>query len=611
MKKSNYVFGSVPMIRASRSKFDLSFTHKTSGNVGKLYPFFCQEVYPGDTFKTKSTILARLNSAYLRPVMDNLFLDQYFFFVPSRLVFDKFAQVFGENKQSPWAVQNPPSIPCFANTQSTGNIALHDNVCAYLYLPVGEDLKDNIKDISLLPARAFALIYDEWFRDENNVQPMNIHKGDASASEVLNNEAWSQNNYLGKCPSVAKFHDYFTSCLPSPQKGDAVEVGTIAIPERVLPVAGLPYAGNTDTSSRNYILPSVSLFPNDGKLTSLMEAAGYGTSQYPTADTWRTTHGAGKLDVITGGRDYTSTPKNTSGPIGGLSATSTDAGILYADPNSSVQILGGSAQFANLGAYDPGLVLGATSVNDLRLAFQTQKMLEKDARGGTRYREYILSHFGVSVADSRVQVPEFLGGKRSPLNVQQVAQTSQATTDSPLASLGAYSLSFGQSGFSKGFTEHGYIIGVMCLRHHHTYQQGVERFAFRKNRLDFYDPVFANIGEQPVYKKELFAGAAADDVFGYQEAWADLRYRPSRVSGQLASKSTNTLDIYHFGDEYSNAPTLSEGFINETDSNFARTIAIANAENADADQFVFDIYCQNEAIRELPVYSVPSLIDHH
>ena len=239
MKKSNYVFGSVPMIRASRSKFDLSFTHKTSGNVGKLYPFYCQEVYPGDTFKVKSTILARLNSAYLRPVMDNLFQDQYFFFVPSRLVYNKFAQVFGENKESPWAVKNPPSIPCFQNTEATGNVALHDNVCAYLYLPVGEDLKENIKDISLLPARAFALIYDEWFRDENNIQPMNIQKGDAAASEKLNNNPWTENNYLGKCPSVAKFHDYFTTCLPNPQKGDPVEVGTVAIPERILPVSGI------------------------------------------------------------------------------------------------------------------------------------------------------------------------------------------------------------------------------------------------------------------------------------------------------------------------------------------------------------------------------------
>lgn len=591
-RKNNFVFGSVPMIRASRSKFDLSFTHKTSGNVGKLYPFFCQEVYPGDTFKVKSTILARLNSAYLRPVMDNLFLDQYFFFVPSRLVYDKFAQVFGENKQSPWAVVNTPSVPTFQNTQATGNVANHDNVCAYLYLPVGEDLKENIKDVSLLPARAFALIYDEWFRDENNVQPMNIQKGDAVASEKLNNDAWSPSNYLGKCPNVAKFHDYFTSCLPSPQKGQPVEVGTVALPERFLPVAGLRIATGGSTSS--------SMFPSENSQTykDLLTSAGYtyGNSNH----TGEVLLGNSTTSFSTAGMGNKVLKVNGSGSL---------PLIVYGAEDSTSN--SGNVYLQNLAAYDPGVALGATTVNDLRLAFQTQKMLEKDARGGTRYREYILSHFGVSVADSRVQVPEFLGGKRSPLNVQQVAQTSQATATSPLASLGAYSLSFGQSGFSKGFTEHGYIIGVMCLRYHHTYQQGVERFAFRKNRLDFYDPVFANIGEQPVYKKELFAGAAADDVFGYQEAWADLRYRPSRVSGQLASKATNTLDIYHFADEYANAPTLSEGFINETDKNFARTIAIADAENVDADQFVFDIYLQNDAIRELPVYSVPSLIDHH
>lgn len=591
-KKSNFVFGSVPMIRASRSRFDLSQSIKTSGNVGKLYPFFCQEVYPGDTFKIKSTIMSRLATSYLRPVMDNLFLDQYFFFVPSRLVYDKWAQVFGENKSGKWANTTPPTVPTFQNGADVGNVALHDNVCAYINLPVGQDLGANIRDISVLPYRAFALIYDEWFRDENNVQPMQIQKGDASASEQLNNDAWSPNNYLGKCPSVAKFHDYFTTCLPSPQKGQPVEIGSVVLPERIIPVAGLRLARNSKTSP--------ALFPSaaDKKYEDLISSAGY---------TFGSLNQTGGVLLGNGITDFS---------ISGLANK-----VLKVNGNTSLPVLVAGSEDStnasnnvyvnNLAAYDPGVALAATTVNDLRLAFQTQKMLEKDARGGTRYREYILSHFGVSVADSRVQVPEFLGGKRSPLNVQQVAQTSQNTAGSPLASLGAYSLSFGKAGFSKGFTEHGFIIGCLCLRYHHTYQQGVERYAFRKQRLDFYDPVFANIGEQPVYKKELFASAAADDVFGYQEAWADLRYRPSRVSGQLASKSTNTLDIYHFGDEYANAPILSEDFINETESNFSRTITIDDAAQNDSDQFVFDIYIQNDAIRELPVYSVPSLIDHH
>ena len=585
-KKSNFVFGSVPMIRASRSRFDLSQSIKTSGNVGKLYPFFCQEVYPGDTFKIKSTVLTRLASSYMVPVMDNLFLDQYFFFVPSRLVFDKWAEVFGENKSGKWANTTPPTVPTFVNPNGSHISALHDNVCAYINLPVGQDLGDNIRDISLLPYRAFALIYDEWFRDENNVQPMQIQKGKAGNSEFLNNNEWSPNNYLGKCPSVAKFHDYFTTCLPSPQKGDPVEIGTVTLPERVLPVTGMPISDNGATSS-------TIIADNIGDQSQVLSAAGYTPSNASL----------GLLLGSTGAQNWSKPSNNLalglvsgSNVVGSFSTNSSDSGVMA---------------LQNLAAYDQGLSLGADTVNDLRYAFQLQKMLEKDARGGTRYREYILSHFGVSVADARVQVPEFLGGKRSPLNVQQVAQTSQNTADSSLASLGAYSLSFGKAGFSKGFTEHGYIIGCMCLRYHHTYQQGVERYAFRKERLDFYDPVFANIGEQPVYKKELFASAGKDEVFGYQEAWADLRYRPSRVSGQLASKSTNTLDIYHFGDEYANAPTLSEGFINETDSNFSRTIANDDAQATDSDQFVFDIYIQNDAIRELPVYSVPSLIDHN
>nr|WNN13482.1 MAG: major capsid protein [Gokushovirinae sp.] len=425
---------------------------------------------------------------------------------------------------------------------------------------------------------------------------MQIQKGDATSSEVLNNNEWSPNNYLGKCPSVAKFHDYFTTCLPSPQKGNPVEIGTVQVPSRVLPVTGLGFL-TTGTDSSNAIVGS----NGSERILALAQQAGYhplngAQSTFGQVSFGDDSASVSPLSYNVALQSERSASSGNSFLAEGAQSSASSSSPLYID---------------NLVAYDPGVALAAATVNDLRYAFQLQKMLEKDARGGSRYREYILSHFGVSVADARVQVPEFLGGKRTPLNVQQVAQMSQNTPDSPLASLGAYSLSFGNAGFSKGFTEHGYIIGCLCLRYHHTYQQGVERYAFRKDRLDFYDPVFANIGEQPVYKKELFASAPKDEVFGYQEAWADLRYRPSRVSGQLASKSTNTLDIYHFGDEYVNAPTLSEGFINETDSNFARTIAIDDAKLNDSDQFVFDIYIQNDAIRELPVYSVPSLIDHN
>lgn len=585
-KKSSYVFGTVPMIKASRSRFDLSQSIKTSGNVGKLYPFFCQEVYPGDTFKINSTILARLTSSYLRPVMDNLFLDQYFFYVPSRLVYDKFPQVFGENKAGAWANTTPPTVPTLQNSSSSSIKAAHDNVCAYINLPVGVELKQNVNNISLLPYRAFALIYDEWFRDENNIQPMQVQKGDAAASEVLNDNPWSPNNYLGKCPNVAKFQDYFTTCLPAPQKGDPVEIGSVQIPSRILPVTGAgPLSSSSATSS--------DLFPIDAQTRILLSRAGYTPHL-----SWQ---GTGPLEI--------SDDNVSGGDINGVLRVGNGSSSVLSYLSDQDQSTG-TAFVNNLVAYQSGQSLGSINVNDLRLAVQTQKMLEKDARGGTRYREYILSHFGVSVADSRVQVPEFLGGKRSPLNVQQVAQTSQNSDTSPLASLGAYSLSFGKAGFSKGFVEHGYIIGCLALRYHHTYQQGIERYAFRKDRLDFYDPVFANIGEQPVYKRELYADSSPTSVFGYQEAWADLRRRQSRVSGQMASNASGTLDIYHFADEYASAPSLNEQFINETDAGFARTIAIDSAE-ADADQFVFDIYLQNDAIRELPVYSVPSLMDHH
>lgn len=603
MRKKDFSFAQVPTIKARRSQFDLSQDIKTSGNVGTLYPFYCQEVYPGDTFKVKCTSVSRVSSAFVKPVMDNLFQDVYFFFVPSRLVYDKWAEVFGENKLSAWAQSAPVDVPGMATSGSVNGAYSSTpsaaSVGGYLGLPVGQAISPTVvPEISVLPFRAFAKIYDDWFRDENNIDPMNIIVGATGQGEYLNDSAWSPSNYFGRCPKVAKFHDYFTSSLPAPQKGDPVEIGSAVIPERILPVATLPIAGSQNQGS---VTTSTELFPSDlSKLTSLMSDAGY--------EKLIANQGRGLL--LSSNPALWNPPSNS---IKYLIRSSSTAGVnnsLAGVVSEESASQGNPLYPSNLAAYDPGSSLGSVSVNDLRLAFQTQKMLEKDARSGSRYTSYIEGHFGVHSPDARLQRSEFLGGKRTPINIYQVAQTSQSGADgeNPLGGLGAYSHSVGRSRFTKGFVEHGYVIGVMCMRYHHTYSQGVERFWTRRHRLDFYDPVFANIGEQPVYKRELYAGAGFDEVFGYNEAWADMRYRPSRVSGQMSPFASPNFQVYHFADEYTNAPVLSETFINEDPSFVDRTLAV---DSSLSDQFVFDILVENTAIRELPVYSVPSLIDHH
>ncbi|WP_214282020.1 major capsid protein, partial [Escherichia coli] len=275
--------------------------------------------------------------------------------------------------------------------------------------------------------------------------------------------------------------------------------------------------------------------------------------------------------------------------------------------------------FQSVGSYPRFSLKAKTSdmtvanVNDLRFAFQLQKMLEKDARGGTRYREYLQSHFGVTSPDSRMQVPEFLGGARLPVSIEQVEQTTPGEGANTVGQVGAYSLSNGRSGFTKGFVEHGFVIGVLCVRQHHTYQQGIEKFWTRNKRTDFYDPVFANIGEQPIYQSELYYDNSdtadySNTVFGYQEAWADYRYKPSRISGELRSTATNSMDIWHLGDNYANAPILGNQFLSETTEYLDRALAVPSTT---ANQFIIDIYTENEMIRPMPVYSVPGLIDHH
>lgn len=533
----NFTFNDVPMIKHSRSRFDLSHGVKTSGSVGTLYPFEVQEVYAGDTFKVHTNVVARLSSQFIRPVMDNLFLDVYYFFVPSRILYDKFVNVFGENTESPWANTVDYIVP-----QTTdGSVVSSKTVADYLGLPLG-----SVPPVSVLPFRAFAKIYNDWFRDQNNISPMHIQTGEKADSETFNTNPWSPNNYFGLPPKVSKFHDYFTSCLPAPQKGSAVDIPLSSADAPIIAKFG-PYHDfgddprlqlATDSNTRHVL----GVEPDSGVLTS-----------------WE---------------------------------------VFSSDNNSVI----GSNLYADLSG------VGSASVNDLRFAFQFQKMLERDARSGSRFVEYLSAHFGVVAGDYRLQRSEFLGGRRIPISIQQVTQTTGSGSEtSPLGEVGAYSLTGGKSRFTKSFVENGYVIGVYCIRQHHTYQQGVERFWSRSKRVDFYDPVFSHVGEQPVYSKELFAGANPNTVFGYNEAWADLRYRPNRVSGQMRSGVTDSLDIWHFADYYGNTPTLNEQFISETPTYVDRAITVPSESQ---DQFILDFWVQNIAYRVLPTYSVPSLIDH-
>lgn len=559
-----FTFSQTPVLKRSRSRFDLSHKNLTSGNMGDLIPFYLQEVYPGDTFKMTANCVIRTSSPLVKPIMDNLFLDTYFFFVPSRLVFDDWQRVFGENTDSPWANSKEYEVPKLSTGGgSADRTVVSKTVPDYLGIPVG--FIHNAVDISLIPFRGFAKIWDDWFRDQNNVSPMHIQKGAAVASEVFNNKDWSPSNYMGKLPKVAKMHDYFTSCLPSPQKGSASEIP--------LTIGKLPVKAERDNSvganpNTNFLEFKLS---HNGSFVQFPENS-WGTFGYINGSS--SPINSGIIELVEQG------PKNVDG-----------YGVLVPD---------------NLWA-DGTNANGGVTVNDMRLAFQLQKMLERDARGGTRYVEYLLSHFGVSSGDARLQRSEFLGGKRTPLNINQVTQTSASTEKENLGQQGAYSLSFARARSTKGFVEHGFVFGVCCIRQFHTYQQGVEKFWTRTKRTDFYDPVFANIGEQPVYKSELLA-SAGKVPFGYNEAWADLRYRPNRVTGQMRSGVTNSLDVWHLADNYSNAPTLNAGFIEETPTYLDRALTV---ESVVQDQFILDFYVQNIAYRELPTYSIPSLIDHN
>ncbi len=552
MKKSQFSFSNTPVIKRPRSRFDLSSSVLTSLNVGKLAPFYCQEVYPGDTMKINAGCVTRLSSSFFKPILDNLFLDVYWFFVPSRILYKDFPRIFGENTSSPWANSDDFECPYIGQTYAGNSNVVKGSVGDYLGLPLTTIANaGTLEGVNILPFRAFAKIYDDWFRDQNNVDPMHIQTGNQVSSEVPNASAWAPNNYMGLLPNVAKMHDYFTSCLPAPQKS----------------------------------LNGVSAFPG---------------ASFPVI-TSETTHFVNQ-PLIFGGVDGDIAENSMLG-------FGTDAATLLAAP-----VTGASIPLESAHSVAPvNLVADASNipftVNDLRYAFQLQKMLERDARGGTRYCEYLASHWGVSSGDARLQRSEFLGGRRSPISITQVTQTSAQTGQSTtLADVAAFSASYSKTRATKGFVEHGYLLGVCCIRQFHSYSQGIAKFWKRKSRTDFYEPVFANIGEQPVYASELYSLADAEQVFGYNEAWADLRYRPNIVTGQMRPLAKDSLALWHLGDNYSSTPVLGKEFIEETPAYVDRAISVTSTSQ---DQFILDFYVENIAYRELPTYSVPSLIDHN
>lgn len=541
-------------IDMSRSTFDRSHSLKTSFNAGDLVPFYVDEVLPGDTFSVRTSKVVRMPSL-VTPIMDNIYLDTYYFFVPNRIVWEHWRELNGENTKSAWIPQTQYEVPQVTSPAGTGWAI--GTLADYFGIPTGVPGLS----VNALPFRAYSLICNEWFRDENLTDPLVTPTDDSTVAGV------NTGNYItdvakGGLPfKVSKYHDYFTSCLPAPQKGPDV---TIPVSTGGLPV----YTGD--------VVPS----PPDG-------------------------FGSAPVHVQTSSGSLNESASLVLGYGSGVGSAD-----LFKGPSSSPATPLEFARFDNLWAIPSGSI-GVATINQLRMAFQIQKMYERDARGGTRYIEILKSHFGVTSPDARLQRPEYLGGNRVPINVNQIVQQSQTTDQSPQGNPVGLSLtSDTHHDFKKSFVEHGFVIGLMVARYDHTYQQGLERFWSRKDRFDYYWPVFANLGEQAVKNREIYAqGTAVDDeVFGYQEAWADYRYKPNRVTGEMRSASPQTLDSWHLADYYKTLPSLSDAWIREDSGNIDRVIAVTSAITH---QFFADIYISCRSTRPMPMYSIPGLIDHH
>lgn len=554
-------FSQIPKVNIQRSVFDRSHGYKTTMDGGFLVPFFVDEALPGDTFNLQTTLFGRFSTPIV-PIMDNVFLETFFFAVPYRLVWENFQKFMGEQ-------ENPGDSTDYLIPQMSSSRTVDGSESVYDCFKVGEladymGIPPNVKKLSVnsLHFRAYNLIYNEWFRNENLQDSVPVIKNDGTPTE-------SENYHLLK---RAKRKDYFTSCLPWPQKGPGVE----------LPIGNLAPVVTGEVQSADDVVSRFSkglLWSNrsDGALMDSYNASG-----------GQTLLGAGCT--------------NNQGKTG-----------LYRVNTQAINQMKSDVVPSNL--YADLSEATAATINSVRQAFQVQRLLERDAVGGTRYRELILAHFSVLTPDARLQRPEYLGGGSSQIHFQPVPQTSATDGVTPQANMAAYGIVAGTNhGFVKSFTEHCLIVGLVNLRADLNYQQGLNRMWSRRTRFDFYWPTLAHLGEQAVLNKEIYAqgvsvvdtdGNIVDDkVFGYQERYAEYRYYPSLITGKFRSSDPQSLDVWHLAQDFGNLPQLNAEFI-EDNPPFARILAVQ-----DEPQLLLDCYFNMKCTRPMPLYGVPGLVDH-
>lgn len=545
-------FSDAPAMYMKRTKFDRSHVYKTTFDSGRLIPVFIDEVLPGDTTRMSVNYFARLATP-IKPIMDNIYLDWFFFFVPNRLVWEHWQNFCFEQEDPDDSTDYViPTVTATGNSENAYIGSLWD----YFGLPV--NTSGNLSGISALPFRGVYLIWNEWFRDENLQKSVKIQKGDAN--EVLNSArsadqpSWvftSGTNIVPglACPPRGKRHDYFTSALPWTQKGPGVSVGLAgtAPVQGEFSISGFK-TGIVSAEDTSHNLQALAVDGKNGRI-----------SGYTTISSWPT-------DKVT---------------VGGL----TQSGLIANLDESSI-----------------------FTINSLRTAFQMQKFYERLARGGSRYTEVLRSFFGVVSPDARLQRPEFLGSFTKMVNVNPIAQTSATDNTSPQGNLSAYGVTAAKfHGFTKSFVEHGYVFGFVCARADLTYQQGINKMWLRSTVYDFYWPTFAHLGEQAIELREIYAqGSKADTtVFGYQERYAEYRYKPSQITGKFRSSVTSgNLDVWHLSQFFSNAPTLNEEFIMENPP-IERIIAVPSEP-----EFLLDIGFRYTTVRPMPMFGTPGLVDH-